>query len=104
MMMQAARHSGSQLKYMAKPSYDTVLDLLKLRNGQPTDVTLATGQVVRVYNIAWVFDLGNPVAFITTNISPEPEFDHQWHSFFADEVIRIIDPENGAVWFDSSPP
>lgn len=83
-----------------KPSHATALEILKLRNGEPSDVLLSSGQAIRVYNIAWVYDLGNPVAYVTTNISPRPEVEHTSESFIADEVCRILDPENNAIWFD----
>ena len=88
---------------MTKPSHATALDILKARNGEPSDVTLTPNRVVRVYNIAWGYDLGDPVAHITTNISPVPD-DCPSDFFFADEIVRIVDPDNGAVWFELSEP
>jgi hypothetical protein len=85
---------------MAKPAHATALDILKQRNGEPSDVTLTSGRVVRVYNIAWGYDLGDPVAYITTNISPVPQIDHTSDFFFANEIAQIVDPDNGAVWFE----
>ena len=38
---------------MAKPSHATALDLLKRRDGEPSDVMLSSGRLIRVYNIAW---------------------------------------------------
>ncbi|HKB01895.1 MAG TPA: hypothetical protein VKD90_06725 [Gemmataceae bacterium] len=85
---------------MSKPSHATALDLLKCRTGEPLDVTLSSGLVVRVYNVAWGYDLDDPVAHITTNISPPQAADPTWDFFFADEIVRIVDPENGAIWFE----
>jgi hypothetical protein len=85
---------------MAKPAHATALDILKRCTGEPSDVTLLSGRVVRVYNVAWGYDLNDPVAHITTNISPPQAADPTWDFFFADEVVRIVDPENGAIWFE----
>jgi hypothetical protein len=93
-----------ELAFMPKPKHAVALDLLKKRNGEPSEVTLASGRVVRVWNIAWGYDLGNPVAHITTNISPEPEEEHSVDCFDADEIVRIVDPDNGALWFEASGP
>ena len=92
-------HWGVNL--MTKPAYHVVLDLLKTRDGMATDITLGDGRILRSRNIAWSFDLGNPVAHITINDSPpNPETDFPIVSFFADEVMRIVDPENGADLFE----
>lgn len=85
---------------MTKPAYDVVLDLLKRRDDMATDITLDDGRTLRSQNIAWSFDLGNPVAHITINVSPpNPESNLPVDSFFADEVVRIVDPENDADLF-----
>jgi hypothetical protein len=86
---------------MAKPLHATALDVLRARTGEPSDVTLTSGRVVRVYNVAWGYDLDDPVAHITTNNSPSPAGEQPWDFFFADAVVRIVDPENGAVWFEA---
>ena len=89
---------------MTKPAYDVVLDLLKRREGVATDIMLDDGRTVRSQNIAWSFDLGNPVAHLTINVSPlNPESNLPIDSFFADEVVRIVDPENGAELFERPP-
>lgn len=86
---------------MSKPKHDRVLDLLKSRDGLPTDVTLADGRTIRSYNVAWGYDLGDLVAHITTNISPpDPDNELPVDFFFANEVVRIVDPENEAIWFE----
>lgn len=85
---------------MSKPLHATALDILKRRTGEPSDVTLSSGRVVRVYNVAWGYDMDDPVAHITTNISPPPAAEHTSDFFFADEVVRVVDPENGAIWFE----
>ena len=92
-------HNCQVLRAMSKPFHATALDILKLRTDEPSDVTLACGRVVRVYNVAWGYDMGDPVAHITTNISPAPNPEHTADFFFANEVLRIVDPENGAIWF-----
>jgi len=81
-------------------SHATALEILKRRTGQASDVTLSSGRVVRVYNVACGYDLDDPVAHITTNISPVQDVDPAWDFFLVDDVVRIVDPENGAVWFE----
>jgi hypothetical protein len=78
-----------------------VLKILSKREGEATDVTLSSGQVMCVFNIAWGYDLGDPVAHVTANISPPPEEKHAAGFFFTDEVVRIVDPETGVAWFDA---
>jgi hypothetical protein len=91
---------------MVKPdtnaSHDRALRILKQRNGKWSEVWLRDGRRVRVLNIAWGYDLGDPVAHVTTNISPLlAGADLPVDFFRTDEVERIMDPENGAVWFDT---
>jgi hypothetical protein len=97
--------SCNMLAHMSKPQHAQALDILKKRNGVLSNVTLFNGRVVPVRNIAWGYDLGDPVAHITTNISP-PSAESKLPSdfFFANDIVRIVDPENGAVWFESQRP
>ncbi len=89
---------------MAKPSHATALDILKQRSSEPSDVALASGRMVRVYNITWGYDMGDTVAHITTNISPKPNAEHTIDFFFANEIVRIVDPDNEAIWFEVTEP
>ena len=79
---------------MTKPDHQKVVDVLKARDGQASQVRLADGREFVVYNIAWGYDLGNEVAHITTNISPEPAVSHTCDFFAADEVVEIRDLED----------
>lgn len=83
-----------------KPNYMRALDILKKRNGKVSSVALADGRVVTIYNIAWGYDFDDPVAHITTNISPAPTDEPSSDFFFADQIVRIVDPDDGAVWFE----
>ena len=85
---------------MPKPDTDRVLDALRYKDGEACDVTLENGDVVRVFNIAWGFDMDNPVAHITTNISPSPPDTHTVDYFEADEVVKIVHVETMAVLFE----
>src|SRR5262249_25279443 len=86
---------------MTNASHARVLQILKRRCGEWSEVWLRDGRRVRVLNIAWGYDLDDPVAHVTTNISPSlAGADLPVDFFRTDEVVRIIDPENGPVWFD----
>jgi hypothetical protein len=83
-------------------SHARALQILKRRGGEWSEVWLRNGRRVRVLNIAWGYDLGDPVAHVTTNISPSlAGADLPVDFFRTDEVVRIVDPEDGAVWFDT---
>ena len=87
---------------MTNASHTRALQILKRRCGEWSEVWLRDGRHVRVLNIAWGHDLGDPVAHVTTNISPSlAGADLPVDFFQTDEVVRIIDPEIGAVWFDT---
>lgn len=90
---------------MGKPDHARVLDILKARQHKavPTRVILRDGRVLLVHNVAWGYDSDDPVAHITTNISPSSP-SVQWDFFFASEVVRLEDPENDAVWFEAPTP
>lgn len=86
-----------------KPVHDVALDCLKQRVGCPSDVTLDDGRIVRVWNIAWGYDLGDPIAHLTTNIDkPVLVPDLPIDFFYSNEIRKIVDVETNAVWFENT--
>jgi hypothetical protein len=87
---------------MSKPAHARVLDLLLQRQTKSlaTKVVLRSGRELMVYNVAWGYDMDDAVAHITTNISPNVP-DVGMDFFFASDVVQIVDPENGALWFEA---
>lgn len=89
-----------------KPKHEIALDILKANVGELLLVELQSGRVCKILNIAWGYDLGEPSAHITTNISPQAEdedgIEYPSVFFHADEVVRITVEENQAVLFEST--
>ncbi|MEM9414362.1 MAG: hypothetical protein AAGA29_02640 [Planctomycetota bacterium] len=88
-----------------KPAHARALDILKSRNGSELWVTLKSGQVSKVFNIAWGYDLGEEIAHLTTNSSPKQKCqDAQGAAdigfFQTHEIARIMDPFDGTILFD----
>jgi hypothetical protein len=77
------------------PSAVQIIELLRLRDGKPTNVWLRDGRRVVVINIAWGQDMGDPEFHITTNISPAPSTPHTKDVFSTADVERIVDPQSG---------
>ena len=68
----------------------TMIDLLRKRDGVLTYVRMNNGTIYRVLNIAWGYDMGDPYAHVTTNISPSlPETTVDF--FFTKDVHSILD-------------
>jgi hypothetical protein len=69
-------------------------DLVKLlhdREGLETVVMLQDGRHLVVYDIAWGYDIGDPWAHVTTNISPGRD-GASVDVFLTSEVASVIDP------------
>jgi hypothetical protein len=82
------------------PSAARIVELLRQRDGEPTNVWLRNGQHFVVINIAWGQDLGDREFHITTNISPAPSNPHTTDFFSTADVERIGDPESGDTLFE----
>jgi hypothetical protein len=74
---------------------------LNSRDSKWSKVRLSDGETYRVFNIAWGYDLGEEVAHITTNISPDPSEPHAIDFFHASEIVEITDDETGGVLFQA---
>lgn len=75
----------------------TIIEILKNRCGEWTDVFLTNGKVLKVFNIAWGYDLGDTYAHVTTNISPPSEGITDINFFKVNEVLRLEDVETGKI-------
>jgi hypothetical protein len=75
----------------------TIIEILKHRCNEWTRVVLQSGQELKVFNIAWGYDLGDDYAHITTNISPPNEEIINSDFFKVDEVIKLEDEESGRI-------
>jgi hypothetical protein len=76
--------------------------LLEQRSGTPTSVTLAGGQQILVYDVAWGRDMGDRWEHVTANCSPSVS-GHDIHFFFLSEVASVSDPESGKVLMEQEP-
>lgn len=83
------------------PSATRIVELLRFRDGQATDVQLRDGRRFVVINIAWGQDMGDPEFHITTNISPAPCLPHTVDFFSTGDVERVVDPTSGDKLFES---
>ncbi|MBN2730513.1 MAG: hypothetical protein JXR53_14915 [Bacteroidales bacterium] len=83
-----------------KPHDKDVITALVRRDEVKTMVVLENGQSLEVHNITYNYDDGDDFAYITTNISPE--IGNSFDFFYTNEIIRIIDPEDGTVLFERS--
>jgi len=75
-----------------------IIDLLRSRDSQPTEVHLRDGQILTVFDIAWGYDIGDQYAHVTSNVSPSVE-GRSIDLFFTTEIEQIIDPESGTALF-----
>ena len=70
--------------------------ILESRDGRASIVELASGERLKVHNIAWGRDMGEDWEHITTNVSPDvPGESIDW--FLTSDVVRVIDPTNGSL-------
>ena len=78
-----------------------IIQVLADRAGTPTHVHLADGQVLNVLNVAWGYDMDDPYAHVSTNISPSVDDleSFPFEFFFTYSVIRVSDPKDGTTLF-----
>ena len=74
---------------------ERIIFLFRARDGALTNVELESGDSLRVYNIAWGYDIGDSFAHITTNISPN--IDGEEADFFFSNEIRAIRDASGKL-------
>src|SRR5262245_46529230 len=84
------------------PHDAAVLQVLRERDGQPTEARLSDGRTMTVVNIAWGYDLGDEFAHVTTNVSPDVE-GQEIDFFFTSEVESLADTTSGEVLFSGQP-
>jgi hypothetical protein len=79
---------------------DEVVDVLRSRDGIPTEVVLEDGQHLLVLNIAWGYDDREPAAHVTTNVSPSVE-GYSVDFFLTTNVTRVLDPTDGTTLYSA---
>jgi len=82
-----------------EPVDSDLIQLLRDRDGIRTDVTLKDGRILAVFNVAWGYDMDDPFAHLSANVSPTVE-GHALDFFFTHDVAAIADPETGSVLYD----
>ena len=78
-----------------------LLNLLRKRDGAATLVELRSGNTLRVLNIAWGYDIGEPYAHVSTNVSPSIEGE-SFDFFHTYEVVRLRDPGTNKTLIEAS--
>ena len=77
---------------MTAPKDTGLIKVLVKRDGEPTLAVLKDGRELKIWNIAWGYDLGEAYAHVTTNISPN--IDGQTVDVFeTHEVVALLHPE-----------
>ena len=84
-------------RFMNPEEGRTIIEILKRRCGEWTKVHLKNGQELKVFNIAWGYDLGDDYAHVTTNVSPSSEEITDVDFFKVDEVIKLENEETGRI-------
>lgn len=75
-----------------------IIQHLKRQDSRWTTIQLFGGEKIRIFNIAWGYDLGDEYAHITSNISPIQKSVNP-HFFHTNEIVKIVDEESGRlVW------
>jgi hypothetical protein len=80
------------------PRDEAFIALLQERDGRLTRVEMRDGSVLRVFNIAWGYDMGDEFAHVTTNVSPFIEGESV-DLFWTNDVANVSDPSDGTVIF-----
>lgn len=78
-----------------------LVQLLRNRSGVATVLKLRGGETLRVLNIAESYDMGEPYAHISTNVSPSIEGE-SFGFFHTYEVVRAVDPNGDEILYEAS--
>ena len=76
-----------------------IVELLEARNGLMTLVEMANGQTIEAYDSAAGRDMGEDWEHVTLNASP-PIDGRDIHFVMTSDIIRILDPTNGATLYE----
>ena len=80
------------------PRDETLISLLRDRDGMATRVILRDKRLLTVVNIAWGYDMGDEFAHVTTNVSPSVEGTGV-DVFYTSDVDTVSDPSSGDVLY-----
>lgn len=61
---------------------------------------LSDNRALTVLNVAWGEDMGDDFEHLTSNVSPWVD-GTSIDLFFTDEIVKIVDPESGAVMWET---
>ncbi len=73
---------------MTEPVDRELIALLRDSDGLLLELALDDGRAIRVFNIAWGYDMGDAHAHVTTNISPSIDGE-DIDFFFTHEVLEV---------------
>ena len=76
-----------------------IIEVFKTTDQLEKAVYLDNNTILKVFNIAWGYDIGDDFAHITTNISPKirnSDIDY----FYTNEIQKIEDGTNGKILYD----
>lgn len=85
---------------MENPADTELIDLFRSYDGKRLDVRLRHGTVSPVFNIAWGYDMDDPYAHVSTNISPGID-GQPIDFFFTYAVVAVSDPSTGTELYRS---
>jgi len=74
-----------------------IIDLFKQNDGKLLLITLENNDLIRIWNIAWSYDIGDEYVHVTTNISPEKE-NESVEYFFTNEIMKISDSDGKILY------
>jgi hypothetical protein len=92
------RHYARMEHEQPQPRDEPLIALLQERDGKLTRVETRDGSVLRVFNIAWGYDMGDEFAHVTTNVSPFIDGESM-DFFWTNDVTQVSDPSDGTVVF-----
>ncbi|HWU14784.1 MAG TPA: hypothetical protein VN157_12325 [Caulobacter sp.] len=76
-----------------------IVELLEARDGLKTLIELEDGQTIEAHDSAAGRDMGDEWEHVTFNASPSAE-ERDVHFVMTSEILRIIDPINGATLYE----
>ncbi len=79
-----------------------IIKLFKENDSKLLEIELENEKVLKVWNIAWGYDLKDEFAHITSNISPKIE-DSQIDIFYTNDIVKIFDFNSKEIIYKKTP-
>jgi len=76
-----------------------IIEIFKATDQLEKVVYLDNNTILKVFNIAWGYDIGDDFAHITTNISPEIS-NSDIDFFYTNEIQKIEERTNGKILYN----